>query len=168
MTHKWIAAVLAAALTLPACSSRPREFAPLLAAPPASTTEFDAAYGECGQLLVAGKLDSSGRLASGAAGAATGAGVAAAGSVAAATAAGYAGMAVAAATIVLLPFAVLGGAWGMSKMKRAKKEEAIKTAMTGCLKERGYEVASWQKTGRKVPKVASTATAGPQAITPAQ
>jgi len=168
MTHKWIAAVLAAALTLPACSSRPREFTPTLAAAPASTAEFDAAYAECGQLLVAGKLDSSGRLASGAAGAATGAGVAAAGSVAAATAAGYAGMAVAAATIVLLPFAVLGGAWGMSKMKRAKKEEAIKTAMAGCLKERGYEVASWQKTGRKVPKIARTAAADPQTIAPAR
>lgn len=170
MTSKLMACVLAVALTLPGCSSRPREFAPVLAAPPASTAEFDASYAECSQLLVAGKLDSSGRLASGATGAATGAGVAVAGGAAAATAAGYAGLAVAAATIVLLPFAVVGGAWGMSKAKRAKKENAIKTAMAGCLKERGHEVTGWQKTGRKVPKVASKAItgSGPQAIPPAQ
>ena len=154
-----IAVMLSIAVALPGCSSRPREFAPQLAAPPASTGEFDAAYAQCGQLLVAGKLDSSGRLASGATGAATGAGVAVAGGAAAAATAGYAGLAVAAATIVLLPFAVLGGAWGMSKMKRAKKENAIKTAMTGCLGERGYVVAGWQKTGKKV-KTAS-GTAGP-------
>lgn len=150
MTSKYMAFVLAASLTFAGCSSRPREFAPTLAAPPASTAQFNASYAECSHLLIAGKLDSSGRLASGAAGAATGGGVALAGGAAAAATAGYAGMAVAAATVVLLPFAVLGGAWGMSKMKRAKKEKAIKTAMTGCLKERGYEVSGWQKTGKKV------------------
>lgn len=133
----------------------------MLAAPPASTAEYDAAYAECTQLLVAGKLDSSGRLASGAGGVATGAGVAAAGGAAAAATAGYAGMAVAAATVVLLPFAVIGGAWGMSKMKRAKKEKAIKTAIAGCLKERDYEVTGWQKTGRKMAKVATKASAAP-------
>jgi hypothetical protein len=50
-----------------------------------------------------------------------------------------------------LPFALLGGAWGMAKMKRAEKEKAIKTAIGGCLSERGYEVAGWEKTGKKVP-----------------
>jgi hypothetical protein len=52
----------------------------------------------------------------------------------------------------LLPFAVLGGAWGMAKMKRAKKERAVKTAMAGCLQERGHQVTGWTKTGRKMPK----------------
>jgi len=66
-------------------------------------------------------------------------------------------MAVAAATIVLLPFAMVGGAWGMSKMKRAQKEKAIKTALGGCLAERGHDVAGWEKTGRKVPKTATKA-----------
>ena len=33
----------------------------------------------------------------------------------------------------------------MSKMKRNKKEKAIKTALTGCLHERGFEVAGWSK-----------------------
>jgi hypothetical protein len=53
-------------------------------------------------------------------------------------------LAAASATVVLLPFAVIGGAWGMAKMKRAKKEEAIKKVISGCLQERGYSVASWE------------------------
>jgi hypothetical protein len=39
-------------------------------------------------------------------------------------------------------------------MKRANKERAIKRAMGGCMAERGYQVASWTKTGRKVAVVA--------------
>ena len=62
---------------------------------------------------------------------------------------GRAGLAAATATVVLLPFAIVGGAWGMAKMKRAKKERAIKTAMTGCLQERGYQVAGWSKAAKK-------------------
>ena len=57
---------------------------------------------------------------------------------------------------------MVGGAWGMSKMKRAQKEQAIKTALGGCLTERGFDVAAWEKTGRKVPK-AATAKAAPPA-----
>ena len=148
--NRSLVCVVAVAVAVQGCSSRPREFRPTLAAAPVSAAEFDAAYGECTQLLVAGKLDKDGRLSSAAGGAATGAGVAAAGGAAAAAAAGYTGMAVAAATVVLLPFALVGGAWGMSKMKRAQKEKAIKAAIGGCLKERGYEVAGWEKTGRKV------------------
>jgi hypothetical protein len=45
----------------------------------------------------------------------------------------------------------------MSKMKRAQKEKAIKTALGGCLAERGHDVAGWEKTGRKVPKAATKA-----------
>lgn len=43
-------------------------------------------------------------------------------------------------------------------MKRAKKERAIKTAMEGCLRERGYQVAGWSK-GVKKPIVLQPATA---------
>jgi hypothetical protein len=145
MARTMIALALAGCLTLQACSSRPREFAPSLAAPPQSQVEFDAAYAACQQLLVAGKLDSSGRTASAGAGAAAGAATAMAGGTAAAAAGGYAGLAAASATVVLLPFAILGGAWGMSRAKRAKKERAIKTALEGCLQERGYQVASWTR-----------------------
>ena len=115
----------------------------------ASQSQFNAAYAECQELFVSGKLDSSGRTGSTAAGVGAGATTAVVGGAGAAAAAGYAGMAVVAATVVLLPFAVLGGAWGMSKMKRAKKERAIKTALEGCLQERGYLVAGWSKGVKK-------------------
>ena len=153
------AAGLAACLLLQACSSRPREFTPTLAAPAASQSEFDAAYSECNRLLVEGKLDSTGRSVSGAAGVAAGATTAAVGGAAATAVGGYAGLAAASATIILLPFAIVGGAWGMSRMKRAKKEGAIKTALEGCLKERGYEVASWSKV-MKNPVYVAPKTAG--------
>jgi len=149
MKSSFVVCVLALALTLPGCSSRPRDFAPRLAAPPVSATEFDATYAECSQLLVAGKLDRNGRLGSGAAGAAAGGALAVAGGAAASSAGLYAGAAVASATIVLIPFVALGGAFGMAKMKRAKKENAIKAAMAGCLKERGHEVARWEKVDKK-------------------
>ncbi len=148
MHSRMILCSLMLCTSLQACSSRPREFTPTLAVA-ASQTEFDAAYATCQQLLVAGKLDSSGRSTSGAAGAATGAATVAVGSTAAAAAGGYAGLAAASATIVLLPFAIVGGAWGMARMKRAEKERAIKTAMEGCLDERGYKVAAWSKAVKK-------------------
>ncbi|MCH8617265.1 hypothetical protein LZ016_14300 [Sphingomonas sp. SM33] len=148
-THRLTASVLMLCLALQACSSRPREFTPELARAPDSQSDFETAYGTCQQLLVEGKLDSSGRGVSAAAGAGAGAGTAAVGAATATAVGGYGGLALASATIVLLPFAVLGGAWGMSRMKRAKKEHAIQTALRGCLHERGYEVASWTKAPKK-------------------
>lgn len=159
MKSEVMVGALVACLTLQACSSRPREFTPMLAAATAAKqAEFDAAYATCQQLLVTGKLDSSGRSSSAGAGAAAGAATAAAGGTAAAAAGGYAGLAAASATVVLLPFAILGGAWGMSRMKRAKKERAIKTAIEGCLRERGYQVAGWSKAVKK-PVVVQSGTA---------
>jgi len=114
-----------------------------------SAAAFEAAYAECGQLLVAGKLDRNGRVGSGAAGAAAGGALAVAGGAAATSAGIYTGAAVASATIVLIPFVALGGAFGMARMKRAKKENAIKATMSGCLKERGHEVTSWDKVDKK-------------------
>jgi hypothetical protein len=43
-------------------------------------------------------------------------------------------------------------------MKRARKERAIKSALQGCLHERGYEIAGWSRTEKKV------ATKAPPAI----
>lgn len=144
-----IALALAATLLLEACSSRPREFTPSLATVPADQAKFEQTIAECHDMLIAGKLDSSGRLASGGAGAATGLAVGAAGSAAATGAGFYGGMAVLSATLVAMPFAIVGGAWGMSKIKRHKKEKAIRLAMTGCLHERGYDVADWQRAPKK-------------------
>ena len=154
MHREMLTAVVAAAFLLEGCSSRPRSFAPTLAAPQSGQATFDQAafdqaHATCSQLLVDGKLDHSGRLASAAGGAAAGGAGVAVGSAAAVAVAGYGGMAVVAATVVLLPFAVVGGAVGMAKMKRAKKEKVIKTKMTGCLAERGYAVASWEMVAKR-------------------
>jgi hypothetical protein len=159
MNNKIAALALISCLTVEACSSRPRDFTPTLASPAASQAEFQSAYATCHQLLVAGKLDASGRSASVAGGAGVGAGTAAVGGTAAAVAGGWGGVALASATVVLLPFAVIGGAWGMSRMKRTRKERAIKTAMEGCLQERGYQVAGWSKALRK-PTVVEPASPG--------
>jgi len=152
-------AVLVLCLAIEACSSKPRDFTPQLTSAPISQPEFDAAFATCQDLLVHGKLDAEGRSGSAAVGAGAGAGTAAVGGAAAAAAGGWGGVALASATIVLLPVAVIGGAWGMSRMKRAKKEHAVKTALQGCLRERGYEVAGWEKAPKKkhfaAPKLAS-------------
>lgn len=157
MTRKLVL-TLAAAATLAGCSSRPRQFSPVLAVPAADRAAFDAAVAECGTLMAQGKLNSEGRLASGAAGAAVSGATLAAGSAAASTAGLFGGMAVAGATIVLLPFAAIGGAYGMAKAKQKKKERAIQAAMAGCLGERGYRVAAWQQIGKTIPaeKAATT------------
>lgn len=153
MNHTVLVAAVAAAVLLEGCSSRPRTFAPTLAVPQSGPAvfdqaAFDRAYADCTQLLVAGKLDDSGRLASAAGGAAASGAAVAVGGATAAAVAGYAGLAVVAATVVLLPFAAIGGAIGMSKMKRAKKEKAIKAKMAGCLAERGYIVSEWTKAAK--------------------
>lgn len=156
MNRNITALALISCLTLDGCSSRPRDFTPTLASPATSQAEFESAYATCRQLLVAGKLDASGRSASLAGGAGVGAGTAAVGGTAAAVAGGWGGVALASATVVLLPFAVIGGAWGMSRMKRTRKEKAIKTAMEGCLQDRGFHVAGWSKTIGK-PVIAASA-----------
>lgn len=133
------------ALALQGCSSRPREFTPSLAAPAADQAKFDADHAECRQLLVEGRLDSNGRLASAGAGAAAGGATLLGGAAAAGAAGMYGGMAIASATVVLIPFAAVGGAWAMAKAKRNKKERAIQTAMAGCLTERGYQIVDWKR-----------------------
>jgi hypothetical protein len=132
-------------LALEGCSSRPREFTPRLGIAPDDGSKFTAAVADCKQLYVSGKLDSNGRLGSGGAGAAAGGAVMAGGSAAAAGAGLYGGMAVMSATLLLMPVAIVGGAVGMAKIKRRHKEKAIQTAMAGCLRERGYEVAAWDR-----------------------
>ena len=143
---------VAIALAIAACSSRPREFRPNLAAAPSAEAQakFDSDVKECHALLVAGKLDSSGKLASAGAGAAAGAATVAGGAALASSAGLYGGMAVASATVVLLPFAAVGGAWMMANAKRGKKEKIIQNVMAGCLTERGHAIVGWEKTGKKM------------------
>lgn len=148
--RKSLLAAAAFSLLLSACSSRPREFTPTLGEASVGQTQFDQAkfdqaYAECKQLYVTGKLDKNGRLASGATGVAAGTAIGAAGAAAATSAGLYGGMAVASATVVLMPFAIVGGAIGMAKIKRHRKEVAIQQVMGGCLLDRGYRVAGWEK-----------------------
>jgi len=138
------------ALSLQACSSRPREFSPALATVPADQGSFQAVFSECRQLLADGKLDTHGHLASGGAGAAAGVTTAAVGGTAAAVAGGWTGVAVASATVVLLPFAAVAGAWRMAKSKKNKKEKGIQQAMAGCLTGRGYPVVGWEPASKKI------------------
>ena len=154
-----LAVATAMAVAVSGCSSRPRSFAPTLSTPPVDQAALDRAVADCHALFVAGKLDQGGRLASAGAAAGVGATTAVAGGATAAAVAGYGGLAVASATIVLLPLAIVGGAIGMSKIKRAKKEKAIKTAMAGCLQERGFVVQGWTKLSKAEAAAAAAASA---------
>ncbi len=158
MKRNLLAAAACAGLLIQGCSSRPREFTPTLGIATADAAGFDQAYATCTQLMVAGKLDQQGRAGSLGGGAAIGAGTIAAGAGTAAAMGGWAGVAAASATVVLLPFAVIGGAWGMAKMKRAKKEAAIKNVIGGCLQERGYSVATWEMVQKRRGASAKVAT----------
>lgn len=143
--------VVAGALALSGCSSKPRSFAPVLAAAPADQQAYEAQLQTCRERLAA-RMDRSGRLASAAAGTAIGVGAGYA--AGAATAAGTAGTigaagAAAAAAAMVLPVAGLAGAWGISKIKKTKKERAIKAAMAECLSEGGYSVKQWRAMSKR-------------------
>jgi len=164
-----ISAAVAMAMLAAGCSSRPREYRATLAAPPTAEAQakFAADQAECRELLVAGKLDKDGRLASAGAGAAAGAATAVGGAALASSAGLYGGMAVASATVVLIPFAAVGGAWMMANAKRSKKEKIIQQAMAGCLTERGHTILGWEKTGEKMkvdPLARKKAKAGAESV----
>jgi hypothetical protein len=141
--YRTFAAVLAVA-SLTACSSRPRQFAPSLAAAPADQAAYASHYEQCRVLVANGQRSGFGATAASAGvgtAAGVGVGVAMAGgtysSVAAATAA-------AATTLVLMPIAGVIGAWGMAKRSKLKKEREIKAATQLCLAENGYAVTGWK------------------------
>ncbi len=157
MHRSVIICAVSAGLVLQGCSSRPRQFTPALAAPQPGQAAFDqqafdATHATCQQLYVAGKLNQDGRVGSAGMGVAAGAATMAAGAGAASAAGLAGGMAIASATVILIPFAIVGGAFGMAKIKRSKKEAAIQRAMAGCLKERGYNVLGWMKSDKEKAK----------------
>lgn len=169
MPRKSVLIGVAASLVLSGCSSRPRSFAPVLAAAPADQQAYDAQLQTCRERLAA-RMDRSGRLTSAAAGTAIGVGAGYA--AGAATAAGTSGMigaagAAAAAAAMVLPIAGLAGAWGVSKIKKTNKERAIKAAMAECLSEGGYAVEKWRVLSKREARAiaadsqAKAASAGP-------
>jgi hypothetical protein len=162
MRKNLVFTILSVSLTCSACSSRPRSFAPRLAVPSSDPAAFDAAWKRCRAEVAARTDQRSGRLASGAGGVAAGAGATAAvGAATAGTYATYGSMAAAmGATIIAAPVALIGGAWGLSKIKKNKKEKAIRVATADCLKAAGYDVAAWRvmstKEARAIDAAAST------------
>jgi hypothetical protein len=143
--------ILLAALSTAACSSRPREFAPTLAAAPADAAKYDADYQACRMMVAEGQRSGFGsRVASGGAGVAAGAGVGLA--MAGGTYGTYAGAAAAAgATLVMMPVVGVLGAWGLAKVKKGKREKEVKTALGQCLTELGYTVGDWKVDKKQKP-----------------
>ncbi len=127
-----------------ACSSRPREFAPTLAAAPADAAKYSADYEACRIMVAEGQRSGFGaRVASGGVGVAAGVGLGAA--LAGGTGGTALGaMAAASATLVMAPFIGLAGAWGVAKRSKNKKEREIKGATALCLSELGYSVDTWK------------------------
>jgi hypothetical protein len=154
---------VAGAVTITGCSSKPRNFAPVMSAPPADAQVYEAQWLTCREQVAATAKNGSGRLASaaGGAGAAVGSAVTV-GTSAGASASMVGAMAAASATIILAPIAAIGGAWGISKIKKTKKERSIKAATAECMAKSGYSVDKWRVMSkqevRALPKAAAPAT----------
>lgn len=135
------------AIALGGCSSRPRNFAPVLAAAPADARAYENHWLDCREQVAVATAKGSGRLASAGGGAVAGAGAGLAAS-AAASGATYSTIGAAAAAgavmIATVPVFGLAGAWGISKIKKTKKERRIKAATAECMARNGYSVEKWR------------------------
>lgn len=164
--RKEILTIAAASLLVGGCSTRPREFRPVLAMPAVDAAAYEADLADCKTQVAAGK-----RSGFGPAAAATGAGVAAGtgvGAAAVATGAMPLGLVTttgaataAAATLVLMPLAAIGAGIGVSKAIRSGKEKKIKRAMAECLAASGHPVGSWElarKSRRQTASLSPTTT----------
>ena len=147
MRHALIVSVGIVSLTATACSSTPRNFEPRLSAAPSDPTQYEQAWFACREQVAASSKGGSKRGGSAAAGLAAGAGAGAAGA-AATSGATYAtiGGAAAAGAVVIAAVPVLGlaGAWGYSKIRKTKREKAVKAATAQCLEQSGYTVSGWR------------------------
>ena len=147
MTNRSIILLGACVITLAGCSSRPRNFAPVLAAAPADARAYEKHWLECREQVAAATGKGSGRLASAGGGAVAGAGAGVAASAAAsgATFATYGAAATAAAAaMAVVPVFGLAGAWGISKIKKNKNERRVKSATADCMAAHGYSVEKWR------------------------
>jgi hypothetical protein len=141
--------LLMAALAAQACSSRPRQFEPMLQAAPADEAAYRLAYEDCRAQVASGKPMRGEVLASGGVGAAAGVATGAVGAAAASSATGFlGGLAVLGATAIAAPVVAVAGAWGAAKSKKLKKEKAIQQATAQCLATRGYQVTDWKRAKR--------------------
>lgn len=145
------ALVIGLSLSLTACSSTPRQFAPEMQVAVADPTKFSADYQHCRKLVASGQRTGFGaQIASGGVGVAAGVGVGAA--VAGGTYGTMAGAAAAAgAALVLMPIVGVAAAWGLAKNRRLKKEKEVKEATALCLSETGYTVSGWKRDKNQKP-----------------
>ena len=157
----------AGTVTITGCSSKPRNFAPVMSTAPADAKAYEAQWLSCREQVAATAKNGSGRGASALGGAAAGVGSAVAVGTSAGASAGMVGaMAAASATVILAPIAAIGGAWGISKIKKAKKEKAIKSATADCMAKSGYSVDKWRVMSKqevRALRAAPGAVAGPAA-----
>lgn len=136
-----ISLAVACALTLTACSSRPRTFEPQLASAPVAGDDYYQALETCRTLVAQGhRSDFKSQIASAGTGVAAGVGIPL-GVAALGEAATYA---VASTAVAFVPLAGIGAAWGMAKSKKNKKEREVKRATALCLNEHGYSVSGWK------------------------
>jgi hypothetical protein len=149
--YRRTAFVVGLSISLTACSSTPRQFAPQIQVAVADTSKFDVYYEHCRKLVAGGQRTGFGaQVASGGIGVAAGVGVGAA--VAGGTYGTMAGAAAAAgAALVLMPIVGVAAAWGLAKNRRLKKEKEIKEATALCLSETGYTVSGWQRDKNQKP-----------------
>ena len=74
--------------------------------------------------------------------------------------------------ITAVPVFGLAGAWGVSKIKKTKKEKAIKNATAECMAKAGYSVDKWRVVHNRevraldAASTAKTETASPSAPSP--
>lgn len=139
--------LLIAIALLGACSSAPRRFTPVLAAPPVDELQYRRDLEECEAQAVAGTGKGSARVASGTAGVAAGMAAGAVGSVATSgTYASYgAAMGAGAMALLAVPVAGITAAWGMARAKRHRRERNLEEGVTACLGDRGYVVTQWDR-----------------------
>lgn len=132
-----------AAILISGCSTRARDFSPTLTAPAADEVAFGQMKATCSILarqgVKSGFKDAALLTGAGAAGALGGA---AAATATGAVGFGMSGAAAGAATAGLLAIP-LGIGFGVSRLIRSGKERRLKRAMSDCLVENGYSVASW-------------------------
>jgi hypothetical protein len=139
-----IALSLTALGTLSGCSTKPRNFQPIVAPPPADPAAFQKVVDDCIGMVRSGrKSDFANALAVGAGtGAGAVVGAIGAGTLSTAAGAGFTGASSAAA--VAFPIIGIGVGFGISRAIRSGREKKIKAAMTTCLGEFGYTVSSWE------------------------
>lgn len=167
MRKALVASLGIASLGVTACSSTPRNFAPRLSAAPSDPAQYEQAWLDCREQVIASSKGGTKRAGSAAAGLAAGAGAGAAGA-AATSGATYAtiGGAAAAGAVVIAAVPVLGlaGAWGYSKIKKTKREKAIKASTAECLDRSGYAVAGWRVLSKREVRELKTSRGLPKAV----